>query len=169
MQRYRDFLPSAPEELGSFLGLKTVLSTDPFPREHWGKRACALVSCYNGSAELGEKAMAPILKDLPPPMFNRMGVMPFPSLQGMFDPFLPKGLQWYWKGDYVKALPDEAIDAHIAQAANTPSELSLMHLYPISMAPSTASARMRRPGVQGTRPGRWSSPESMRIPRRQGR
>ncbi|HVJ57270.1 MAG TPA: BBE domain-containing protein [Terrimicrobiaceae bacterium] len=134
MQRYRDFLPSAPEELGSFLGLKTVLSTDPFPREHWGKRACALVSCYNGSAELGEKAMAPILKDLPPPMFNWMGVMPFPSLQGMFDPFLPKGLQWYWKGDYVKALPDEAIDAHIAQAANTPSELSLMHLYPIDGA-----------------------------------
>ena len=98
MQRYRDFLPSAPEELGSFLGLKTVLSTDPFPREHWGKRACALVSCYNGSAELGEKAMAPILRDLPPPMFNWMGVMPFPSLQGMFDPFLPKGLQWYLEG-----------------------------------------------------------------------
>src|SRR6476619_3691777 len=43
MQRYRDFLPSAPEELGSFLGLKTVLSTDPFPREHWGTRACALI------------------------------------------------------------------------------------------------------------------------------
>jgi len=134
MQRYRDFLPSAPEELGSFLGLKTVLSTDPFPREHWGKRACALISCYNGSAELGEKALAPMLRDLPAPMFNWMGVMPFPSLQSMFDSFLPKGLQWYWKGDYVKALPDEAIDVHIAQAANTPSELSLMHLYPIDGA-----------------------------------
>ena len=103
MHRYRDFLPSAPEELGSFLGLKTVLSTDPFPREHWGKRACALISCYNGPAELGEKAMASILKDLPPPMFNWMDVMPFPTLQGMFDPFLPKGLQWYWKGDYRKS------------------------------------------------------------------
>ena len=34
----------------------------------------------------------------------------------------------------MKALPDEAIDAHIAQAANTPSELSLMHLYPIDGA-----------------------------------
>ena len=66
MQRYRDFLPSAPEELGAFLGLKTVPSTDPFPRENWGTRACALISCYNGSAELGEKAMAPMLRDLPP-------------------------------------------------------------------------------------------------------
>jgi Berberine and berberine like len=46
----------------------------------------------------------------------------------------PRVSKWYWKGDYVKALPDEAIDAHIAQAANTPSELSLMHLYPIDGA-----------------------------------
>ena len=60
--------------------------------------------------------------------------MPFPTLQGMFDPFLPKGLQWYWKGDYVKALPDEAIEVHISQTSDMPSELSLMHLYPIDGA-----------------------------------
>jgi FAD/FMN-containing dehydrogenase len=134
MQRYRDFLSSAPEELGSFVGLKTVPSTDPFPRETWGKRACALISCYNGPAEDGEKAMAPILQALPPPMFNWMAAMPFPALQGMFDPFFPKGLQWYWKGDFVKSLSDAAIDAHIEHAGNAPSELSLMHLYPIDGA-----------------------------------
>ena len=55
-------------------------------------------------------------------------------MQALFDPFFPKGLQWYWKGDFVKSLPDEAIDMHIAQAANAPSELSLMHLYPIDGA-----------------------------------
>ena len=48
MSGYRDFLPSAPEELGAFVGLKTVPSMDPFPKEHWGKRACAIISCYNG-------------------------------------------------------------------------------------------------------------------------
>lgn len=37
MQAYRDFLPAAPEDLGIFVGLKTVASVDPFPREHWGK------------------------------------------------------------------------------------------------------------------------------------
>ena len=57
-------LPGAPEELGSFVGLKTVPSTDPFPREAWGKRACALISCYNGSAEDGAKALAPVLTTL---------------------------------------------------------------------------------------------------------
>jgi hypothetical protein len=63
-----------------------------------------------------------------------MGEMPFPAMQALFDPFFPKGLQWYWKGDFVKSLPDEAIDIHIAQAAEAPSELSLMHLYPIDGA-----------------------------------
>ena len=55
-------------------------------------------------------------------------------MQALFDPLLPEGLQWYWKGDFVKSLPDEAIDTHIAQAAQAPSELSLMHLYPIDGA-----------------------------------
>ncbi len=52
----------------------------------------------------------------------------------MFDPLLPKGLQWYWKGDFIKELTDEAIEAHLEHAAQTPSELSLMHLYPIDGA-----------------------------------
>ncbi len=34
----------------------------------------------------------------------------------------------------MKSLPDEAIDAHIAAGAKAPSELSLMHLYPIDGA-----------------------------------
>src|SRR4029434_2553156 len=37
MQSYREFLPRAPEELGAFIGLKSVLSSAPFPQELWGK------------------------------------------------------------------------------------------------------------------------------------
>jgi len=134
MRAYRDFLLQAPEELGAFVGLKTVPSMDPFPKEHWGKRACAVISSYNGSAAAGQKAMAPLLDAVPAPLFNWMGEVPFPSIQALFDPFFPKGLQWYWKGDFVKSLPDEAIDTHIAEAAKAPSEISLMHLYPIDGA-----------------------------------
>ena len=125
MRAYRDFLSKAPEELGVFVGLKTVPPTDPFPREHWGKRACAVIGSYNGSAADGEKAIAPLLKDLPAPLFNWMSAMPFTAIQGLFDPFFPKGLQWYWKGDYVKSLPDEAIDAHIAQILKAPTDMAL--------------------------------------------
>jgi len=153
MRAYRDFLPGAPEELGTFVGLKTVPPTDPFPKDYWSKRACAVISAYAGPAAEGEKTMAKFLGALPPPIFNWMGAMPFPAIQSLFDPFFPKGLQWYWKGDFVKNLPDEAIDAHIAQAAEAPSDFSLMHLYPIDGAvrrvPADATA-------WSTRDATWS-------------
>ena len=153
MRTYRDFLPTASEDLGIFVGLKTVPPMDPFPKDYWGKRACAIIGAYNGSAADGERAMAPLLKSLPAPIFNWMGAMPFPSINALFDPFFPKGLQWYWKGDYVKDLPDEAIETHIAQAAAAPSDLCLMHLYPIDGAvhrvPRDATA-------WSTRDARWS-------------
>jgi FAD/FMN-containing dehydrogenase len=79
--------------------------------------------------------------------------MPFPAIQALFDPFFPKGLQWYWKGDFVRSLSDEAIDTHIAQAAKAPSELSLMHLYPID----GAVHRVRRDGTAwSARDATWS-------------
>jgi FAD/FMN-containing dehydrogenase len=134
MKRYREFLPTAAEDLCVFLGLKTLLSSDPFPREHWGKRMCLLMCCFNGTEVDGRRALEPLLKSLPEPWFNWTSLMPYPGVQGMFDGLYPKGMQWYWRGDFVKTLPDAAIEAHLAQAAKTPSELSLMHLYPIDGA-----------------------------------
>jgi FAD/FMN-containing dehydrogenase len=134
MQWYREFLPRAPLELCSFLGLKTVPPSDPFPKEHWGKRICALISCYSGPLDQAEEAVKPIRQEPPPPILDWMGAMPFPALQSLFDPLLPPGYQWYWKGDFVKELSDKAIDEHLVWAAQSPSWLSLMHLYPIDGA-----------------------------------
>jgi len=134
MEWYRDFLPKAPLDWGVFVGIKTMPSTDPFPKEHWGKKIVALIGCYNGSSADGEKAFAPVRKELPPAIVDWVGPMPFPALQSLFDPLMPKGMQWYWKGAYVKELTDKAIDMHLEWIGKAPSELSLMHLYPIDGA-----------------------------------
>ena len=134
MRAYRDFLPRAPEKLGAFLGLKTVPANPHFPKEFWGTRICLIVACYNGSEPEGKRALAPLLDALPPPVLNWMATMPYPALQSLFDGLYPSGMQWYWKGDFVNDLSDNAIDVHLDHAARTPSELSLMHLYPIDGA-----------------------------------
>ena len=135
MRAYRDFLPQAPERLGLFVGLKTVPMTDPFPAEHWGKQACALIACHPGSEEAGVAAMAPIMDALPAPLFDFRGQQPFPSLQMLFDGLLPSGMQWYWRGDFVRDLPDEAIEVHVEHARRLrPGVASMMHLYPIDGA-----------------------------------
>jgi FAD/FMN-containing dehydrogenase len=132
---YRDFLPDSPVELATFFGLKTVPAGDPFPAEHRGKHACALITCFSGTAEAGAAALAPLMDLLPEPLFDWRGEMPFPALNQAFDPLFPKGLQCYWRGDFVRDLPDEAIEAHIEQAGRIPpGAVSLMHLYPIDGA-----------------------------------
>jgi hypothetical protein len=52
----------------------------------------------------------------------------------MHDGLYPPGHQWYWKADFVRTLPDEAIALHVKYAANMPSMQSTMHLYPINGA-----------------------------------
>jgi hypothetical protein len=47
---------------------------DPFPEEHRGKRACAVIGCYNGPAERGVDVMAGLLDVLPAPLFNWMEI-----------------------------------------------------------------------------------------------
>jgi hypothetical protein len=133
-----------------------VPPTAPFPEEHWNKRACALIGAYNGPIAEGQKLMAQLLESLPAPLFNWMGEMPFPAINGLFDPFFPKGLQWYWKGDFVKALSDEAIAAHIANAVEAPTPFCLMHLYPIDGA-------VRRVGKDATPWGARDASFSMVI------
>src|SRR4030088_3083919 len=76
MQWYREFLPQAPLELCPFLGVKTVPSTDPFPKEHWGKKICALISCYSGPLDQAEEVVKPIRQELPKPILDWMGPMP---------------------------------------------------------------------------------------------
>lgn len=134
MKWYRKFLAEAPLDLSPFVHLGTMPSADPFPKAIWGKKACAIVVCYTGPMEQAEAIVKPIRQELPPAMLDLMGPMPFPALQSLFDPLLPKGMQWYWKGDFVKELTDRAIELHIEHVSNAPSEQSLAHIYPINGA-----------------------------------
>jgi hypothetical protein len=52
-------------------------------------------------------------------------------LQGAFDDLYPAGDQWYWRSDFVKDVPEKAIETHIRFAYELPTWKSTMHLYPI--------------------------------------
>jgi FAD/FMN-containing dehydrogenase len=153
MRWYRDFQATAPEAFYAFLGLQTVPAGEPFPKDHQGKKIVVLLVSYNGPVAEGEKAVNALRAALPKPIIDWAGPIAYPALQGMFDALYPKGLQWYWKGDFVKTLPDAAIDAHIAQAASLPSPISAMHLYPIDGA---VHRRKRDATAWNCRDATWS-------------
>ncbi|RYE86702.1 MAG: oxidoreductase, partial [Hyphomicrobiales bacterium] len=104
------------------------------------------------SGESGEAAVNAIRAQLPTPIIDWAGPITYTALQAMYDALYPAGLQWYWRGDYVRELPDEAIAAHLDNAAKA-GILSAMHLYPID-----GVVRRRGPGdtAWSTRDATWS-------------
>jgi FAD/FMN-containing dehydrogenase len=129
---YREWLPQAPEDVYAFYLTAEVPAAEPFPETIRGKKVCGLVWCCTGPKEQAETAIRSA-RDVAEPLFEHIGPMPYPVLQSLFDGLYPSGLQWYWKGDFFRALTDEAIDEHL-RFSETPTGLSLMHLYPIDGA-----------------------------------
>jgi len=133
MKWYREFIKTAPDDVYGWFGFVGVPPAPPFPKELHGKTMCAIVWCYAGPMNKAEEALSPVHK-ISPPVVNFTGPLPYPALQSMFDPIYPPGLQWYWKGDFINEISDEAIDVHMKFGANLPTGQSTMHLYPINGA-----------------------------------
>jgi FAD/FMN-containing dehydrogenase len=131
---YRDFLPAAPRELNGFFAVASVPPGPPFPEELHLRKVCGVVWCYVGSEADASKAMAPLLDSTPEPLLHGVQPMPHAMLQGAFDALYPAGHQWYWRADFVKEIPDEALDIHARFGADMPTPQSTMHLYPIDGA-----------------------------------
>ena len=134
LSAYREFLPQAPRDLNGFFAFHIVPPGPPFPEEIHLRKVCGVVWCYVGSEEDAARAMAPLLDALPEPLMHGVGPMPHAALQSAFDGLYPAGDQWYWRADFVKEIPDEAIEVHARFGANLPTMQSTMHLYPIDGA-----------------------------------
>ncbi|GAA4430661.1 FAD-binding oxidoreductase [Pontibacter saemangeumensis] len=133
MRWYHEFITNAPDEMNGFFAFLIVPPGPPFPEDFYMKNMCGVVWCYTGPMDEAERAFEPI-RSFKKPALDFVGPMPVPALQSMFDPLVPFGYQWYWKGDYVKDLQDEVIDLYIKYGSRLPTMLSTMHLYPINGA-----------------------------------
>ena len=133
MQWYREYIKDAPDEINGWFAFLTVPPGPPFPEHLHLKKMCAILWCYSGPAEEADKLLVPI-RAVKTPALDLVGPMPVPVLQGLFDPLYPPGIHTYWKADFVNELSDEAIDIHLKHAAQLPTMLSTMHLYPVNGA-----------------------------------
>ena len=132
MRAWDSFLAEAPEALTGWFGFLTVPPVDVFPAELHGRKMAGIVWCHNGTLDEADRLLAP-MRALGP-VLDGVGEMPFPALQSAFDGLYPKGLQWYWRADFVEELTDEAIAVHLEHARRLPTMHSSMHLYPIDGA-----------------------------------
>jgi FAD/FMN-containing dehydrogenase len=133
VQWYREFIADAPQDVNGLFAFLVVPPGPPFPEHLHGKNMCGVVGCYAGPNEKVEEAFKPIGR-ISKPAFEHVAPMPLPSLNSAFDALYPKGLQQYWKADFMNELSDEAIAQHVKYGSEIPPMLSTVHLYPINGA-----------------------------------
>jgi len=126
---YRNFIRNTSEDLYGFFAILTVPGP-PFPEELHGKKMCGVIWNYLGPHSETDKIFKPV-RDLKPD-FDHVGPIPHPALNSMFDVFYPSGLQWYWRADFIKEIPDEAVNQNVKYGNELPTPHSTMHLYPIN-------------------------------------
>lgn len=127
---YREFLPAAQEDLYGFFAFTNTPPVSIYPSHLPGKPVCGVIWCHLGPPEQAQRDLDAVRR-VHPPQFEQISRMPFAALQCMFDPLIPPGLQWYWRGDFFTELSDEAIAQHARFGAQVPTLLSNVHLYPV--------------------------------------
>jgi hypothetical protein len=113
---FRDFMPAAPDELTAYAALLHAPDGAPIT---------AVIACYCGSPESGERALEPLRK-FGTPVADMIQPMPFPVFQSMLGPAFPDGNQNYWKSTLLRELPDEAIRSIVAHGSAMQSPLSAL-------------------------------------------
>lgn len=89
---YRDWSTAAPDEVRADA---TLLSGPEGP-------ALAIIVCYCGSIESGEKVLRP-LRQFGPPIADTVAPSPFARIQNLLTEVLTPGFLHYWKSGFVRS------------------------------------------------------------------
>jgi len=130
---FREFITDAPEQLGGFPAFQIAPPLPFIPADRHGEPFVAIVACWAGALDEGEKAVQPF-RDVAPIVAEHVGPMPYPALNSAFDGLVPPGLQHYWKANFNTELTDDAIEAHLVHGPRLPAVNSTVHIYPINGA-----------------------------------
>jgi FAD/FMN-containing dehydrogenase len=130
---YRDFIKSAPEEMGAFPAFQIAPPLPFIPEDRHGDMFAAIVACWSGPAAEGERQFK-AFHEVAEVKAELVGPVPYPAINAAFDGLFPKGIRQYWKGNFVKELTDDAIAVHVEHGPKAPTVSSTMHLYPIDGA-----------------------------------
>lgn len=130
---FRDYTASSPYELGAMAVFRTAPAAPFIPQELHGQPVLAIIVCYVGDPEQGERVVAP-LRAFGSPIFDGLKRTTFTAHNSSLDPGQPAGMHYYWKSEYVTEVPDDAIETLIAFAASMTSPYSRLAVFQLGGA-----------------------------------
>jgi FAD/FMN-containing dehydrogenase len=109
MRFYRDWIAEAQDDLMTIVVHRKAPPLPFVPTELHGKLVVAVVCCYAGAVEDGEKLVRP-LREFGSPVLDACVPKPFLEHQAMFDPSFPHDWWYYMRSCDVAELTDDVID-----------------------------------------------------------
>jgi hypothetical protein len=124
IRRYDDFVPNAPDELGSLL----VLGTLPD-----GTKAAILLLCYCGEEAEAMRCLAPLL-GCGSPLMRQLAQVSYQQVQSIVEDFNPRGMRNYWKSGFLNEITEEAADVLVERFMTVPGHYTHVVLYTLGGA-----------------------------------
>jgi FAD/FMN-containing dehydrogenase len=133
LERFRDFMATAPDELMAIAIFWNAPEGEPIPEPHRGAPVLVLVGCWSGALEEGDAATRP-LREITTPIVDLSGPMPFVAAQQLFDHDYPSGGRYYWKSLHLPELGDDVVDFVTEIAADRPTPHSTVEVWALGGA-----------------------------------
>jgi FAD/FMN-containing dehydrogenase len=114
VRAYRDFMETAPDEVGGGLLFLTAPAEDFVPPDMVGQLTLAVLVVHAAAGAEAREAVAPLFALGHAGEF--ISEMPYADLQCMLDD--PPGFRNYWSAEYLSSFPDEAIAKFCARASD---------------------------------------------------
>jgi FAD/FMN-containing dehydrogenase len=169
LRGWRDLILATPRQATLTAWVGTTGDWAFLPPHLQGKPLASVGYVWIGDPEQGQRLLPPIRK-LGLPVAERIAELPYVNLQSMDDDDLEApAFRRYWKGHYLRELPDEAIDAFLARGATDSGHVD-HHRLPyanlqtyggaISDVPDSATAFSHRDAlVEFVATSRWTDPQ----------
>lgn len=120
LQRYREFIANAPDDLTVWAVLRQAPPLPFLPAEFHGSDILVLAILYVGDPEKGKEIIAS-LWEFGRPLGEHIGVQPYVDWQKTFDPLLAPGARNYWKSHNFSTLDDAFFDEAIRFIGTLPT------------------------------------------------
>jgi hypothetical protein len=125
---YRDWIAEAPDELMTIVIHRKAPPLPFVPAELHGELVVAVVCCYAGPIEDGERVVKP-MRDFGHPVLDLCEPKPYLQHQAMFDPSFPHGRWYYMRSCDVAELSDEVIDTTVEHSMRIASPLTAFPIW----------------------------------------
>jgi hypothetical protein len=127
LQRWRDFMSQAPDNLRWSISLRVAPHSPNVPADLRGRPVASHAAVWIGDPGEGTRCVDHVLSICNPVAVTKK-VMSFLNLQTMADDEFPHGRRYYTKAGYFKSLDNQSIEHMVGALATLPSPMTQIEL-----------------------------------------